>query len=61
MHDGYTESMEPTFTPPWGSFVQALPKCNIEGVEGIEIVNEDNHESNNDQGGQKGSDIYLGY
>ena len=53
-HDGYTEGMDPTFTTPWDSFVLTLPKFNIEGVEGIEISNEDNIESNKEQGGQKG-------
>jgi ATP-dependent DNA helicase RecG len=52
-HDGYTEGMEPTFTPPWDSFVLTLPKFNIEGVDGVEIINEDGIESNNEQGGQK--------
>ena len=46
--------MDPTFTTPWDSFVLTLPKFNIEGVEGIEISNEDNIEGNKEQGGQKG-------
>ena len=59
-HDGYMEGMEPTFTTPWDSFVLTLPKFNIEGMDGIEVVYEDNHESNNDQDGQKSSETSSG-
>ena len=55
-HDAYKEGMDPTFTTPWDSFVLTLPKFNVVGVEGIDFNDEDDTETINNQGGQKGEE-----
>lgn len=62
-HDGYTEGMDPTFKTPWNSFVLTLPKFNIEGIDGIEVINENDvkrdKEWDDRKGGQKKIDAIL--
>lgn len=50
-HDGYTESMNPTFSTPWDSFVLTLPKFNIDGIEGIYANSDDTIEQGNQKDG----------
>ena len=55
-HDGYTEGMDPTFTTPWDCFVLTLPKFDIEGVDGVEIVYDNNNEKNSHESSERSSE-----
>ncbi len=55
--------MDPTFKTPWNSFVLTLPKFNIEGIDGFEVINENDvkrdKEWDDRKGGQKKIDAIL--
>ena len=40
-HDGYTEGMDPTFSTPHDSFILSLPKFELDGVEGLYLIDDE--------------------